>query len=446
MEIKKFINKIFEKAKNMNLEDFEIYFVSSESQSIKIFKQEVDSFSDSKNMGISFRVKFNNKMGYSYTESLEEEDISPLIERAIENAKVIENLDVIDIYDKIKEYVKLNSYNEDLNKVTVQDKIDFLLKVEETALNLDNRVKSVNYCLLGSGSSEVIIKNSKGIDLFHKGNSIYAYIAVVVQEGESIKNDSAYFVTKNFNEMNPVELAKEAVNKAIAKLNSKDIQSKNYDILIENTTFADLLGAMCGIFSAEAVQKGVSKFKDKLNLKVASDKITIIDNPHLENGYGSAPFDAEGVPTIKKNLIENGVLKTFLHNLKTSKKDNIESTGNASKGGYKGTMGISPFNLYLDKGHLSFQELLKKINNGILVTGFSGLHSGLNSISGDFSLATEGFLIENGVIGTPLNQITLAGNFFELLENIDEVGEDLKFNLSAVGSPSIIVNNLSVAS
>ena len=355
-------------------------------------------------------------------------------------------LDVIEIYGEKSIYEKIDAFNPDLKAVTVDAKINFLLKAEKTALELDSRIKSVNYCMIGSGYGENIIKNSKGLDLYHNGNSIYAYIAVVAQDGESIKNDSAYIVTKNFSEMDPVKLATEAVTKALNKLNSTSIESNVYNVIIENDAFADLLGAMSGIFSGEAIQKGVSKLKGKIGEAVASSIVTITDNPHLKDGYGSAPFDAEGVPTQCKHLIENGILKTYLHNLKTAKKDNVKTTGNAAKGGYKGTMGISSFNLYLEKGDHSFQDLLNKLQNGILITGFSGLHSGLNSISGDFSLATEGFLIENGIISKPLNQVTSAGNFFELLKNIEYIGSDLKFNLSGVGSPSVLINNISISS
>lgn len=446
MNIKLFIDKIFETAKNMQLNDFEIYFTSSENETIKVFKGEIDTYSNSQNMGISFRVKVNERMGYSYTESLEEKDIIPLIDRAISNAKVIENTDVIEIYGEKNIYKKIDSFNPNLKNVSVEEKINFLLEAEKTALNLDSRVKNVNYCMLGSGYSENIIKNSKGLDLFHNANSIYAYIAVVVQDGHSIKNDSAYVVAKNFSEMNSKKLATEAVTKALKKLNSIPVESKVYNVIIENDSFADLLGAMSGIFSGEAVQKGVSKLKGKLGEVIASPIVTITDNPHLKDGYGSSPFDAEGVPTQCKHLIENGILKMYLHNLKTAKKDNTKTTGNAAKGGYKGTMGISSFNLYLEKGNQSFQNLLTKLQNGILITGFSGLHSGLNSISGDFSLATEGFLIENGKITKSLNQITSAGNFFDLLKNIEYIGTDLKFNLSGVGSPSILIKNISISS
>lgn len=446
MDIKLFIDKVFNVAKNMQLDNFEVYFTSSENETIKVFKGEVDTYSNSQNMGISFRVKVDDKMGYSYTESLEDDDVIPLIEKAISNAKVIENLDTVDIYGEKATYKKIDSFNPNLKNITIDQKIDFLLTAEKTALDLDPRVKSVNYCAIGSGYGENIIKNSKGLDLYHNGNSIYAYIAVVVQDGDSIKNDSAYIVTKDFSEMDPIKLATEAVNKALNKLSSISIESKTYNVIIENDTFADLLGSMSGIFSAEAVQKGVSKLKDKIGEVVASPIVTITDNPHLKNGYGSAPFDAEGVPTLCKSLIKNGVLKTYLYNLKTAKKDSVKTTGNAAKGGYKGTMGISSFNLYLEKGDLSFQELLNKLQNGILITGFSGLHSGLNSISGDFSLATEGFLVENGVITKPLNQVTSAGNFFDLLKNIEYIGTDLKFNLSGIGSPSLLIKNISISS
>lgn len=446
MDIKLFIDKVFNVAKNMQLDNFEVYFTSSENETIKVFKGEVDTYSNSQNMGISFRVKVDDKMGYSYTESLEDDDVIPLIEKAISNAKVIENLDTVDIYGEKATYKKIDSFNPNLKNITIDQKIDFLLTAEKTALDLDPRVKSVNYCAIGSGYGENIIKNSKGLDLYHNGNSIYAYIAVVVQDGDSIKNDSAYIVTKDFSEMDPIKLATEAVNKALNKLSSISIESKTYNVIIENDTFADLLGSMSGIFSAEAVQKGVSKLKDKIGEVVASPIVTITDNPHLKNGYGSAPFDAEGVPTLCKSLIKNGVLKTYLYNLKTAKKDSVKTTGNAAKGGYKGTMGISSFILYLEKGDLSFQELLNKLQNGILITGFSGLHSGLNSISGDFSLATEGFLVENGVITKPLNQVTSAGNFFDLLKNIEYIGTDLKFNLSGIGSPSLLIKNISISS
>ncbi|SJZ72030.1 PmbA protein [Cetobacterium ceti] len=446
MTVKEFIDKVFIKSKEMNLEEFEIYYVSSETSSVKVFNKSLDSYSDSQNQGISFRAKIGDKMGYSYTESLEEKDILPLINEAIENGKIIENEDIIDIYGEKKEYVKLNTYSEELDKITTEEKIEFLLEAEKYALEYDKRVKSVNYCVFGSGKSERRIKNSKSLDLHDMENYGYTYLAVVVEENGVIKNDSDYIVSRDFKDFDSKKIGENAVKKALKKLGAVDGESGSKKIVIGNRALSDLLGAMGGIYSAENVQKGISKFKDKLGEKVASEKVSIIDNPHLEDGYGSSAFDAEGVPTENKKLIENGILKTYLYNLKTAKKDGVQTTGNGAKGGYKGTMGIAPFNLYMEKGDKSLEEILKIAENGIYVDSFAGLHSGLNGVSGDFSLACEGFLIENGKITKPLNQITLAGNFFDMLLDIEEVGNDLEFNLSAVGAPTILVGSLNVGS
>ncbi|MEG0135065.1 MAG: TldD/PmbA family protein [Cetobacterium sp.] len=445
MTNKKFIDEVFKKANELKLEDFEIFFVSSESSSLKVFKGAVDSYSDNQNGGISFRTKVGDKMGYSYTESLELEDITPLIENAISNGKIIESDDLIEIYGEQSTYTPVKSYSNAIENIDVQDRINFLVEAEKIAFSLDSRVKNVNYCLFGMGTSECIIKNSKGLDLSQKSNSAYVYLAVVVEENGIIKNDSAYIVSKDFKDFDATKLAKEAVSKAISKLNSIDATSHSGKVIINNEAFSDLLEAMSGIFSAENVQKGVSKLKNKLNTQISSEIITLVDDPHLEDGYNSSSFDSEGVPTKCKTIIENGILQTYLHNTKTATKDGIKSTGNASKNGYKGTLGISPFNFYIKNGTLTESELYNKLKNGVLITNFSGLHSGLNSISGDFSLAAEGFLIENGQISKPLNQITLSGNFFTLLEDIEEIGSDLKFNLSGVGSPAVLVKNLNIS-
>ena len=294
----------------------------------------------------------------------------------------------------------------------------------------------------GMGKSERIIKNSKGVDLRDRGNVAYVYISVAAEENGIIKTGSEFKVGRDFNEFNYKEISHRAAYKALSKFNSISVDLKESRCVIENLAFTSLLESMAGIFSAEAVQKGVSLLKGKIGEKIASDKVSVIDNPHLEKSEGAASFDSEGVPTKYKELISNGVLKTYLYNLKTAKKDGVESTGNASKGGYKGTVGISSFNLYVQNGVKSFEELLKDVNEGILITDFAGLHSGLNSISGDFSLAAEGFIIENGKKGRALNQMTVAGNFFEVLKNIEEVGNDIRFSLSSTGSPSVIIKNL----
>ena len=442
MDKNTFIDLVFKKAKQKNIEEFEIYFLSGTNTSLKVYNEKIDSFSDNQNQGISFRGKFKEKMGYSYTESFTEEDADFLIKEAEENASVIESDDEQIIYDGKGNYVSVETYDSSLENLEISKIEEFLINMEKEALQYDSRIKRVSTCVFGMGKSERIIKNSKGVDLRDRGNVAYVYISVAAEENGIIKTGSEFKVGRDFNEFNYKEISHRAAYKALSKFNSISVDLKESRCVIENLAFTSLLESMAGIFSAEAVQKGVSLLKGKIGEKIASDKVSVIDNPHLEKSEGAASFDSEGVPTKYKELISNGVLKTYLYNLKTAKKDGVESTGNASKGGYKGTVGISSFNLYVQNGVKSFEELLKDVNEGILITDFAGHHSGLNSISGDFSLAAEGFIIENGKKGRALNQMTVAGNFFEVLKNIEEVGNDIRFSLSSTGSPSVIIKNL----
>lgn len=442
MDKNSFIDLVFSKAHEKNIEEFEIYFLSGKNISLKVFKGKIESFSDNQNQGISFRGKFDGKMGYSYTESFEEEDADFLINEAYENGSVIESSDEQIIYEGGGEYIPVNTYEENLKNIEIPQIENFLINLEKEAYSLDKRIKTVVVCMFGMGESERIIKNSKGISLHDRGNTAYSYISVSAEENGVVKIGSDFKVSRDFKAFDYKTLAKNAVKKAAAKLDTVKPELKENICIIENTAFTSLLDSMIGIFSAEAVQKNLSLLKGKLGEKIACEKFTLIDDPHLENGEGSCSFDSEGVPTKYKELVSKGILKTYLYNLKTAKKDGVKSTGNAAKGGYKGTIGISPFNLYVKKGEVSFDELLKKMDRGVIITDFAGLHSGLNSVSGDFSLAAEGFIVENGKKGKAFNQITVAGNFFELLLNIEEIGEDMKFSLSGTGSPSVLVKNL----
>ena len=442
MDKNSFIDLVFSKAHEKNIEEFEIYFLSGKNISLKVFKGKIESFSDNQNQGISFRGKFDGKMGYSYTESFEEEDADFLINEAYENGSVIESSDEQIIYEGGGEYIPVNTYEENLKNIEIPQIENFLINLEKEAYSLDKRIKTVVVCMFGMGESERIIKNSKGISLHDRGNTAYSYISVSAEENGVVKTGSDFKVSRDFKAFDYKTLAENAVKKAAAKLDTVKPELKENICIIENTAFTSLLDSMTGIFSAEAVQKNLSLLKGKLGEKIACEKFTLIDDPHLENGEGSCSFDSEGVPTKYKELVSKGILKTYLYNLKTAKKDGVKSTGNAAKGGYKGTIGISPFNLYVKKGEVSFDELLKKMDRGVIITDFAGLHSGLNSVSGDFSLAAEGFIVENGKEGKAFNQITVAGNFFELLLNIEEIGEDMKFSLSGTGSPSVLVKNL----
>ena len=444
MEKNIFIDKLFEKASLKGIDEFEIYFLSNLNTSIKIYQGKIENFSNNQNQGISFRGMVDGKMGYSYSESMEDEDIDFLINEVIENASCIESLDKQFIYGEKANYTDTITYSSAIENLDTDLVKDFLIKMEDYALSIDERVKKVNFCSFAMGSGEKIIKNSKGLELHSKENICYTYISVIAEENGVVKTGSHFQLGRDFSKFDYKELSEVAVKRALNKFGTITLTEVPKTCVIENLAFSSLLGAMSNIFSAEAVQKNISKLKGKLNESVASSIVTLVDDPFLKDGLANSSFDDEGVPTSYKEIIQDGVLKTYLYNLKTAYKDGVSSTGNGVKGSYKGTVGISSFNLYIKPSDKSFDKVIENIKEGIFITDFAGLHSGLNTISGDFSLAGEGFYIKDGKIDRPLNQITISGNFFELLKNIKDIANDIKFSFSSVGSPSIMVEGLKV--
>ena len=193
------------------------------------------------------------------------------------------------------------------------------------------------------------------------------------------------------------------------------------------------------------MQKGLSLLKDKEGEIIAADIVNLVDDPHLEDGLASVSFDDEGVACFKKTVVENGVLKTYLHNSKSAMMMHTASTGNGFKGGYSSAVGISPTNFYIQNGKHSYEAMIASMDKGIIVTSITGLHAGLNPISTEFSLQSSGYYVEHGKIVKPINLFTIAGNFMDMMNHISMVGNDCKMNLSGIGTPSILFANIAVS-
>ncbi|WP_434796386.1 TldD/PmbA family protein [Terrisporobacter vanillatitrophus] len=445
MEFLQFKNLLFEKAKIAGFNECEIYFSDGESISISVYEGEVEKYNLAKSFGLSFRGKINNKMGYSYTEILDEAAIDMLINSAKNSATLIENDDETFIYVGDKTYSEVKTYSKELENIDPGKMIDLALDLEKESKNYSEKVVNINGCKISYSSSNYGIYNTKGLELTNKNNILTSYVVPVVQD-ESGKNDGVgYVVASSLDEVKPIEMAAQGVEEALSKLGGKSIPSGNYKTIIYNEAMVQLLETFASTFSGDAAQKGLSLLKGKEGQMIASPIVTIVDDPLMEGGLASAPFDDEGVATFTKELVYKGKLNTLLHNLKTAHKQGVKSTGNGFKASYASSVNVIESNLYLRKGEKSFEDLMSEIGEGVIITDLAGLHSGANTVSGDFSLAAKGFYVENGKKTFPVEQITLAGNYFDLLKNIVAVGNDLKFPMSNVGSPSVIVEGLSIA-
>ena len=445
MELNLFVKELFSKAQEEGFSEYEVYYVDRESLSISVYKEEVEKYNLNNSAGLSFRGKFGDRIGYSYTEILDEDAIEMLVKKAKENVLAIENNDIQFIYEGDKEYKEISTYHEELEDIPADKLINIAISMEKEAKKYCNKVESFSGCSVSYSSGKYGIINSKGLNLSNKSNLLTAYVVPIVKDLDKMYDGCGYVVAKSLNDVKPDKIAKMGVDEALSKIGGTSIASGNYKVIINNEALVSLLSTFAGIFSGDAVQKGLSLLKDKEGEIIAADIVNLVDDPHLEDGLASVSFDDEGVATLKTYLIKNGKLNSLLHNLKTANKAGVKSTGNGFKSSYASPISVSPTNFYIEPGINSLEEMTKKINKGLIITDFAGLHSGANSITGDFSLAAKGFYIEDGIKTHPVEQITVAGNFFTLLNNIEEIGSDLKFPMSSVGSPSIVIKELSIA-
>ncbi|HZJ77143.1 MAG TPA: TldD/PmbA family protein [Oscillospiraceae bacterium] len=448
MYINKLKELIFEHGENEGFTDMEVYYESSNNFSCKVFKGEIDDYSVSREGGISFRGIYNGQMGYSYTEKIDEGVAKVLVKMAKENAKTIENEDEEIIFKGSKEYGDIDLYSDSLAEVSIDRKLDLVKELEKEAYSIDERVTNVNYCMYNDYENERRLYNTKGLNKDEKSNIALSYISAVVQENNDIQNAVAFKIGHDFRDFDVKSLAKEAVDKALSYLGAKPVESKTYTILLDNIASANLLKTFADVFSADNVQKGRSLLKDKLGEAIGSMSLTIIDDPFMIGGAACRSFDSEGVASEKISLIEEGILQSLLHNLKTAKKDGIESTGHGYRTSYKGAITVEPSNLYIQPGLNTYEDMVSSMDEGLIITELQGLHSGANTISGDFSLAAKGYYVEDGVIKRAVNQITIAGNFYEVLKNIEVIGEDLVFampDITYIGSPSLKIKDIAVS-
>ncbi|MGL5316594.1 MAG: TldD/PmbA family protein [Peptostreptococcaceae bacterium] len=445
MNLIEFKQLLFKEAEREGFKECEIYYTNGESISISVYEEEIDKYNIEKSFGLSFRGKINNKMGYSFTEIIDKDVIKMLIKNAKESASTIENNDEQFIYSGDSKYQSVETYHEKLENIDTSRLIDIAINLEKESKLYNNKVVNINGCKVSYNASEYGISNNKGLNLKTKNNLLSAYVIPIVNDNNQKYDGVGYVVASSLDEVSPKKIAKQGVEEALSKIGGRSIPSRKYKGIIYNEAMVSLLQTFCEIFSGDAAQKGLSMLNNKEGEDIASSLLTIVDDPLLDNGLGSAPFDDEGVATYTKEIVSNGKLVTLLHNLRTANKGKVKTTGNGFKSSYASSVGVAPTNFYIKKGNNSLEELMDKLGEGLMITDFAGLHSGANSITGDFSLAAKGFYIKDGKKEYPVEQITVAGNYFELLKDIEAIGSDLVFPMSSFGSPSILLKTLSVA-
>ena len=445
MDIQEFKIALFAHGQKQGFDDMEIFYAASKSTSVNVLQQEVKSYVIAEQGGVSFRGLYHGKMGYSYTEKIDEESINLLVAEAMGNAQIIEMDDQEELFPGADRYETLHRYSEVIANVEPQELISAALAMENAALAASPLVKRVITCSVAKSEGETLINNTRGLDCHTKYTNVSAGVYLMASDDQQTATGGEYdFTLKDFSALNVKVIAETAAREAISKLDVDSIETGTYPIVFRYDTATQLLSSFASILSGEVVEKGFSRLQGKLGEKVGGSNITLVDDPLMEDVPGGAAFDAEGYPTKKLELIKEGVLLSFMHNLKTAKKAGTQSTGNAGKSGYNGTVSVGPHNLYLQPGARSLTDLIGDTDHGIFIVELQGTNAGINAVSGDFSLSAIGFLIEKGKLGRGINQITVSGNLYDMLYQIEDLANDLQIK-SNISSPSIKVKLLTVA-
>ena len=440
MNIQKFVDTVYKQASLSKADDFQIVSDYVAREVLNLFEGKVDSQSVSESFSLKLSVRLNGKIGSVVCQNLDEKIIPELIDTALENAMLAGEGEEDFFYDGKGEYQKAKPYEPLLEKWKKLDRLAFLKAVEKEAFALDKRVHQVQKVSIGETKTQKIMQNSLGLNLNEERLWAWASLSLSAKEGEVIQNGFKSVTFEKEEEFSPTYLAKHAVEDAVSRLSEIEISSAQVPVVFENKTFADLLEFLADIVSAKEVQSKKSRFEGKIGQKVAADIVTILDAPLLLGGYSSTSFDGEGYPCYDKEVLKNGVLQTYLHSLKTAQKDKVSPTGNGA--GYDGEVCVT--NFYLKPQNLSKEALLAEVGNGVYIDRLQGLHAGYNIVSGDFSFGAKGFLLKNGSIDQPLKQFTVSGNYYQMLQNIRLIGDDLEFKTSGFGSPCVCVDGLMI--
>lgn len=430
---------LFAKAKEKGVEAVQVYYTEDKELRIDTMNQVVDKYTIAETKVLSVKGIYNGKMGSVYSEILTDESIDEVLESLIENAKAIDNEDEVFIYAGDEKYESVEGiYNEELGKIDAKEKIALVAKIDETSQSAPNMALArASYV---ENEHKVLIKNSKGLNLENTSNFAGAYASVIVRNDKDQRTAFELGMDNNFYNIKPEEISKRASDYANRLLGAKPVKSGEYEVVLKNGAMSSLLATFAQSLSADQVQKGLSVLnRNRFGEKLASDLVTIVDDPFKKNSIRSTSFDDEGVATSYKELIKDGVFQGILYDLRTAKKDGVKSTGN----GFNGS--VAPTNLYMVPSDKSYEDMISDIKHGVVITELQGTHAGTNAISGDFSLQMVGFVIEDGKETAPIALSTASGNVFTVLKEITDIASDLKVGFGSISAPSVRVKSLVIS-
>lgn len=441
MDYIKLTQSLVSKAKQFGAGAAEVYLETGRNLSIQVQDGEIETIEEASSTGVGFRVIVDGKMGFSHCNDLNNSALEDTLKRAIEFAKLT-TPDVNNLLPDDQSITRVDDlYDAGIAEVPMDRKIQMTIDLERLAMR-DPRITKSSGAGYGEGESEVYIANSNGFSKTYKSSGCNIGVNVVAEKGDQKNTGSEFCGRRFFADLLPLEdIAAKAAKKAWELLDPVMIPTQRAAVIFDPDAAGSIFGGVIAALNGERVTQGSSFLKDYLDKPFASALLTIVDDGTRSKGMGSAPFDGEGVPTQKRVLVEKGVVKGFIYNTTVAHRAGTTSTGNAARGGFTSLPGIGTHNLSIAAGDHTPDDIIKSTGKGLLLKEVTGY--GIDPVTGNFSGGATGFWIENGQVKHPVQGVTIAGNAFEILKNIDMLGNDLDWN-RRLAAPTFRVSEMQI--
>lgn len=406
---------------------------------------QVETLKESGSKAIGVRVFHGQRSASTYSSDFSREGIERMLNSALELAKITSE----DPFSGIPEPSQLGSisgnldlYSADVYSLPGADRIDYARRAEKASLDFDPRIRNSEGGSFDAATGHKIFANSHGfVGEYRRSYCSVAAIPIAQNENGAMQRDYWFSVSRNLAGLeSPEHVGKVAAERTLRRLGARKVKTQQVPIIFDPLVATSILNHIFEGVNGDSVYRGASFLAGKLGQKIASENVTVIDDGTMVGGFGTSPFDGEGIPTRRTVVIENGVLNSYLLNTYTAKKLGLQTTANASRG-LAGTPGIGPGNYFLQPGQKTPQQLIAGVKEGLYVTEFLGM--GVNLVTGDYSRGASGLWISGGELTFPVEEITVAGNLKDMFMNISEIASDLEFR-GSVAAPTLRIDGLTV--
>ena len=435
-----------EAALSAGASDAEAWAEESTSRQVRVYAGEVESLSDAGGRGVGVRAFAGSRSGYAYGTDLSDDGVTELARAAREAAEVADEDEYEGLPDELGTSEVDGLASPELADWSTERIVELALEVERAARAREG-VTQVENAVYSDANGSVALVNSRGFAASYRATQAWAYASAFAGEGADLMTGLGVGMGRAPSALDPEAIGAEAAERALALVGARQPESRRCPVVLDAFVAASFIGFIGSMLSADAVQRGRSLFAGREGEEVADPALRLADDGTDSEGPGSAPFDGEGVPTRRTSLIDDGRLLGFLYDSRTARKDGRRSTGNASRGSYRSPPSVGTTNLMVEPGEEDLAGLVALAGEGLYVTDVAGLHSGVNPVSGTFSVGASGRLIEAGELGAPVRELTIASDLVSMLKAVRSVGSQVRWVPfgGSVKAPPILVGDMAVS-